>query len=939
MNRITRKILAFATTVALFVVGLPVASFAASETAEQMFAYSGDSFVASDWTGKNTTPTVKTSGLVLSQVSNDNYATVTYKSTYNLSKGFELTYSAVGRTSYNNIYDKSYYVGVKIGNVTVAMDQYVKPVIMVNGAVKTKGDAIISYSKAADIAAWLTGTECNYSEVKYTATYDGKTVTYAKYHNSTKVFEIKYTDTEKLINVSEAAIALYHKNSWGFNATYRNISLAAEPDPSTLPGGECGENAKWGFDEKSGTLYIYGEGAMDNFTNVGNIAPWNAEYRTKITKVVIGDGITHIGNRAFKGHNRITSIKFGSGITSMGYEVFYACNRLENIELPEGLTNLGTLTFYNCTALTDITIPAAVTKLNSRAFKGAGLTYINLPDTVRSLGYEVFMNCANLESVDFTRGTSMLSPRTFENCTSLKTFYYTSNMCRIRQMAFAGCTALESVYFEDEAMMWSSSDGLEARIASNAFEGCNDTLELIGTNDSHVETYAINHGFTFADKNAVVTYDLVSMADSTSALKNPDKGWYIHYFDNDITRYGAGLKAKDAVAMIPCLDHIYLRLAWSYLEPKDNQYNWALIDNVINDFAQYGVKVSFRITCKETDANNKYATPKWVKDAGANGTMMDNAWEPDYGDPIFLAKLDEFHKAFAERYDQRDDVIYVDVGSYGDWGEGHNASSSKTDWSWSVIKAHFDIYKKYYTNTQIVISDDFIGSRGTSEGKAEIKQYVLDNGWTYRDDSVGVEWFVNTYGEKLRSPELFEAVMDNRPTIVENEHYGWNNESGNWQNGKYFLSAMEQMNATYGGFHGYPEDFIKDNPEFAVEAGNKLGYWYFVNNIKLSTNSKNLKLEINWLNKGVSKAYNKYDLSIILVDSDNKEYVFAQNDFDNTKILPDQEYTSKHTISRQGLKDGKYTLKIAMKKGNEIVHLALKGGENGVYTLGEIVID
>ena len=441
--------------------------------------------------------------------------------------------------------------------------------------------------------------------------------------------------------------------------------------------------------------------------------------------------------------------------------------------------------------------------------------------------------------------------------------------------------------------------------------------------------------------NGKYTFDLKSAEDSVSPLRNPDKGWYIHYFDNSIEKYGVGTKAKDAVKMIPCLDHIYLRLAWAYLEPQEGQFNWKLIDDIINEWTKEGVKVSFRITCKETDANHKYATPKWVQDAGAKGKMLDNAWEPDYGDPIFLQKLDNFHKAFAQRYDSRKDVIYVDVGSYGDWGEGHTASSTKKDWSWSTIKAHFDIYKKYYKNTQIVISDDFIGSRTTSEGKNEIKQYVLDNGWTYRDDSVGVDWFVKSLGEKLRSPELFEAVKDTVPTILENEHYGWNYESGNWQNGKYFLSAMDQTNATYGGFHGYPADFMRDNPQLAKEIGNKLGYWYFIDEVTVENKNGKIDIEIKWRNEGVSKAYNKYDFNIILENASGEKTVFAQNDFDNTAIKPNDQYTSLHKIDATKLTTGKYTLKIQMKKGDEPIYIALDKSlmeSNGIYTVGNFTI-
>ena len=261
-------------------------------------------------------------------------------------------------------------------------------------------------------------------------------------------------------------------------------------------GGTTGD-VTWRFD--NGTLYIEGNGKMANYVNVGDVAPWQT-VRKETTAIVIGDGVTYIGNRAFKGFNKVTTVTIGKDVTTMGYECFYACNKITSINLPEGLTHLGALTFYNCTGLTQIDIPASVTNLENRAFKGSGLTSVVVPDTVKTMGYEVFMNCANLAEVDFTKGVSMLQPRTFENCTSLTTFNYTRNMCRIRTRAFYGCTALESVVFEDANNMWASSNGNDAKIASDAFEGCNATLKLIADEGTHVEQYAAKRGFVFEAK-------------------------------------------------------------------------------------------------------------------------------------------------------------------------------------------------------------------------------------------------------------------------------------------------------------------------------------------------------------------------------------------------------------------------------------------------------
>ena len=511
------KVIAVITCIVMLVVGLPVISYAEGKSANEAFSFIGSSFVASDWTGENNNHTFDSNGVVLEKGNNMNYSTITYKDSYDLAGGFEITYVARGRTRYNNIYDGRYYVGVKIGNITVAMDQYIKPVILVNDSVKVKGNPIIaldstnplydsSKSDGANISNWISESagEAGIVNPKYVVSYDAtdKTIIYSKYHGDEKVFEISYTDSADLINLSNANLSLYHNNSWGFNATYKSIGLAITltiPDFTDKPNGQCGDSAYWGFDEATGTLYIYGSGATYDYLNVGNTAPWLA-YRTQITKVVVGDDITYIGNRSFRGLNYITSAVFGTSVESMGYEVFYVCNRLKKIKLNEGLTKIGALTFYNCTALEEITIPSTVTKIENRAFKGSGLTSVVVPDDVTSTGYEIFMNCANLKGVNFTEGVSMLNPCTFMNCTSLISFNFTDNMCRIRSNAFSGCTALERVSFEDDTMMWGSSNGKEAKIASNAFTDCSSELKLVGTKGGHLETYASLRGFVFVDK-------------------------------------------------------------------------------------------------------------------------------------------------------------------------------------------------------------------------------------------------------------------------------------------------------------------------------------------------------------------------------------------------------------------------------------------------------
>ncbi|MFW6114616.1 MAG: beta-galactosidase, partial [bacterium] len=250
--------------------------------------------------------------------------------------------------------------------------------------------------------------------------------------------------------------------------------------------------------------------------------------------------------------------------------------------------------------------------------------------------------------------------------------------------------------------------------------------------------------------------DLTSHWDKTTPLENPYTGWYHHFPDNHINKYK--IERDKDVLDIPGMDHIYIRLAWAYLEPREGHYNWAIIDDIIDHWTARGLGVSFRISCKETSTDRieqQYATPRWVKQAGAKGGYYrsgeevgrDGPWEPSFDDPLFLEKLDNFLAVFATRYDGQSWLRYVDVGSIGDWGEGHTHSGSRKTYGFDVRKKHIDLYTKHFTQTQVVVTDDFVYSIPDDAERNKMRHYVDRKGLTYRDDSILVDWYVKTYAE------------------------------------------------------------------------------------------------------------------------------------------------------------------------------------------------
>jgi hypothetical protein len=80
-------------------------------------------------------------------------------------------------------------------------------------------------------------------------------------------------------------------------------------------------------------------------------------------------------------------------------------------------------------------------------------------------------------------------------------------------------------------------------------------------------------------------------------------------------------------------------------------------------------------------------------------------WEPYYKDPVFLDKLDRFLAAMAKRYDGNPNVAFIDIGSFGVWGEGHSWASSKLRFDFETRKVHVELYCKHFKHTLLAISE------------------------------------------------------------------------------------------------------------------------------------------------------------------------------------------------------------------------------------------
>lgn len=116
--------------------------------------------------------------------------------------------------------------------------------------------------------------------------------------------------------------------------------------------------------------------------------------QSKVKSVIVPEGYTNIGEKAFYGFN--TSVNFDFTISlpqslkAIDTEAFYQVSKLKNITLPEGLLTIGKRAFKGCTSLTDPKFPSTLKEILSEAYSEA----LNIKNIKFNEGLEFIGNCA-----------------------------------------------------------------------------------------------------------------------------------------------------------------------------------------------------------------------------------------------------------------------------------------------------------------------------------------------------------------------------------------------------------------------------------------------------------------------------------------------------------------------------------------------------------------
>ena len=181
----------------------------------------------------------------------------------------------------------------------------------------------------------------------------------------------------------------------------------------------------------------------DNANDVPDDRPW-AKYRTKITKVVIEEGIIYLGNNCFRNMTALKAVELPETLSSIGFYSFWDCSSLTNIHLPESVRQIGYQAFGYCSSLNKIYVANIKQWIKLRTKDG----YYN-DDIGLWVPYNLYISNKLARTVDIPDGTKEIVRNLFRRCESIETVRLPDTVTKIGNSAFEGCSSLRNINLDN----------------------------------------------------------------------------------------------------------------------------------------------------------------------------------------------------------------------------------------------------------------------------------------------------------------------------------------------------------------------------------------------------------------------------------------------------------------------------------------------------------
>ena len=151
-----------------------------------------------------------------------------------------------------------------------------------------------------------------------------------------------------------------------------------------------------------------------------------------------------------------------NGVERIEDEAFSCC-AVEKIYIPDSVTSVGANLFENATSLKSVRLPSGLKKLSPYMFAGcSSLEQIEMPFEIESFEEGLFAGCSSLKEIPFRAGIKELPNYVFSGCSQLRSLILPDTIEKICEGAVSDCENLTTLVLPASLK----------EIEEGAFEGC-----------------------------------------------------------------------------------------------------------------------------------------------------------------------------------------------------------------------------------------------------------------------------------------------------------------------------------------------------------------------------------------------------------------------------------------------------------------------------------
>lgn len=364
---------------------------------------------------------------------------------------------------------------------------------------------------------------------------------------------------------------------------------------------------------------------------------------------------------------------------------------------------------------------------------------------------------------------------------------------------------------------------------------------------------------------------------------------------------------------------VYADLTWRDFEPQEGFYDFATFEKKqqLARWRQEGKRVVFRFVLDIPGKETHLDIPDWLfEKINGDGDYYDNQYgkgfSPNYSNPVLIAYHKETIRALGERYGKDGFFAFIELGSLGHWGEWHTYPGIWPLPSESIRNLYVSHYMEAFPGTHLLMRRPF--SIAQKLGLGLYNDMTADPVQT----DIWLDWIENGGKDLPQEPSELSPMPDDwqkvpiggeqAPNLSNEEVYGTNLEQT--------VRLLKRSHTTFIG-PGGPYGVENGDP---LQAGldhvmSIIGYRIYLDRVQMPrrvTYGKSMNIDLTFSNDGIAPMYYNWPARLYLWDEKGNIIATYQPQIDFRMVLPNKFYTTVFKMPVGDLKNGRYSIGIAI---------------------------